>query len=126
MSASPSVGTSTAAMHRHEPLERAAPAMPPVTRKMPEGVLTPPRPAMVPTDPRSSTDSRGRDFNHLLIAELDMQDADATEVEINEMIARAVGAMARGLFRVYGSGQKYLPWALWPARTWCSSLHWAT
>jgi hypothetical protein len=51
---------------------------------------------MVPTDPRSSTDSRGTDFNQLLIAELDMQDAGATEAEINDMIARAVGTGTDG------------------------------
>ena len=91
-SASRSVGTSTAALQRHEPLERAASPIPPVSRRMPEAVPTPSRPAMVPTDPRSSADTRGTGFNQLLLAELDMRDAGATDADVNDMLAQALGS----------------------------------
>jgi hypothetical protein len=54
--------------------------MSPVSRRMHEAVPTPQRPAMLPTDPRSSTDTQGVDFNRLLLTDLNMHDAGATEL----------------------------------------------
>jgi hypothetical protein len=53
---------------------------------MPEAVPTPPRLALLPTDPRSSADTRGTDFNQLLLAELDMRDAGATNADVNGLL----------------------------------------